>query len=75
MAARDWTDYRTPGGGTRAFCRGCGSALWFRAADGAEVASAAFSPFDVMGLAAATGAPEPSASRSAAMARLNCVVA
>ncbi len=33
-ASRDWTEYRTSGGATRAFCRGCGSALWFRAADG-----------------------------------------
>lgn len=34
-AGQGWTEYRTPGGGTRAFCRACGSALWFRAADGA----------------------------------------
>jgi hypothetical protein len=33
-AAHDWTEYVTPGGATRAFCRGCGSALSFRAADG-----------------------------------------
>ena len=28
-------DYATPGGGRRGFCTGCGSSLWFRAADGA----------------------------------------
>lgn len=27
--------FRTPGGGARGFCGGCGSSLWFRAADGA----------------------------------------
>jgi hypothetical protein len=34
--ARDrLTEYATPGGGRRGFCRGCGSSLYFRAADGA----------------------------------------
>jgi hypothetical protein len=28
-------EYRTAGGGVRGFCSGCGSSLWFRAADGA----------------------------------------
>ncbi|TKA96125.1 GFA family protein [Cereibacter changlensis] len=28
-------EYRTAGGGVRGFCAGCGSSLWFRAADGA----------------------------------------
>lgn len=28
-------EFTTPGGGTRGFCRDCGSSLWFRAADGA----------------------------------------
>jgi hypothetical protein len=27
-------EYRTKGGGVRGFCKGCGSSLWFRAADG-----------------------------------------
>ena len=27
--------YRTPGGGLRGFCTGCGASVWFRAADGA----------------------------------------
>lgn len=27
-------EYRTPGGGRRGFCTGCGSSLWFRAAGG-----------------------------------------
>ena len=27
-------EYPTPGGGVRGFCTGCGSSLWFRAADG-----------------------------------------
>ena len=39
-AAVDWlsrdglAEYRTAGGGVRGFCSGCGSSLWFRAADG-----------------------------------------
>ena len=39
-AALDWqardglAEYRTAGGGVRGFCGGCGSSLWFRAADG-----------------------------------------
>lgn len=39
-AAVDWlsrrglAEYRTKGGGVRGFCKGCGSSLWFRAADG-----------------------------------------
>ena len=38
--ALDWqardglAEYRTAGGGVRGFCGGCGSSLWFRAADG-----------------------------------------
>ena len=28
-------EYVTPGGGQRGFCSGCGSSLYFRAADGA----------------------------------------
>lgn len=34
-ARRTLAAYRTPGGGTRGFCDGCGASLWFRAADGA----------------------------------------
>lgn len=35
-SARDsLATYRTAGGGTRGFCTGCGSSLWFRAPDGA----------------------------------------
>ncbi|PZX58554.1 GFA family protein [Cereibacter changlensis] len=40
-ASLQWEDrqglaeYRTAGGGVRGFCAGCGSSLWFRAADGA----------------------------------------
>jgi hypothetical protein len=40
-AAVEWlakdglAEYRTKGGGVRGFCSGCGSSLWFRAADGA----------------------------------------
>ncbi|MEY4871935.1 MAG: hypothetical protein RLZZ563_1265 [Pseudomonadota bacterium] len=39
-AVLDWqsrdglAEYRTAGGGVRGFCKGCGSSLWFRAADG-----------------------------------------
>ncbi|WP_324289803.1 GFA family protein [Frigidibacter sp. RF13] len=33
-AKRNLSEYRTPGGGTRGFCSGCGSSLWFRSADG-----------------------------------------
>lgn len=33
--ARDEATFTTPGGGTRGFCPGCGTSLWFRAADGA----------------------------------------
>lgn len=32
--ARALSEYRTPGGGSRGFCGGCGSSLYFRAADG-----------------------------------------
>jgi hypothetical protein len=35
FAARDGlAEYRTPGGAARGFCTGCGSSLYFRAADG-----------------------------------------
>lgn len=33
-SATQMASYNTPGGGARGFCGGCGSSLWFRAADG-----------------------------------------
>ena len=32
--AKSVREYRTPGGGQRGFCPGCGSSLYFRAANG-----------------------------------------